>query len=416
MNKRSYRSLNVKDINWQQVEQSLTQPCIFAIDIAKKRQFGLLMDRERHIHLQVNWEHPEETPLLLAGLKPLGVKVEGVVMEPSGVYGDTLRHLFHQAGYPINKAGPKRVHDAAEIYDGVPSLHDAKSAYIIARLYFENTCSLWVAESDAQRELQALTKQYDLYSKNYHRLLNQTEAMLQRHWPELSQFFNLDSVALETLLLDYGHPARLRHHQHEVHALVRRVTRGKTPPEKVDAFLEATKNSIGLSLLEAEQDYLQSLAEEMQRNRLKLRAIHQQLEVSLESRSPPPAMVEKLGVVASSFALANRLDPLDYPNAGSYLKAYGLNLKEKSSGQQQGQLKLSKRGASSPRLYLYFAAMRLIQQDPLVKQWYQQKVKRDGGQQKMKALIAVMRKLVKGIWATRRGDTFDSSKLVTVRP
>ena len=397
MNKHSYRSINVKHINWQEVEQSVNQNCIFAIDIAKTQQFGLLMDKDRQVHTQINWQHPQETPKVLAGLQQLGIKLEGIVMEPSGVYGDTLRYLFNQLDYPVYKASPKRVHDAAEVYDGVPSLHDAKSAYVIARLYFENTCSLWVVESDTQRELHALTRQYDLHGKSYRRLLNQTEALLMRHWPELIQSFNLDSVALETLLLEYGNPDQLLAQKHEVHALIRQVTRGKTTQATLDAFILSCEESMGVPLLKAEQDYLQCLAEEMKHHRLKLKAVRNQLETSLKTHTPPPAMIEKLGVIASSFALANRLDPLNYSSAGSYLKAFGLNLKEKSSGIQQGQLTISKRGASAPRLYLYFAAMRLIQQDPHIKQWYQKKVKRDGGKQKMKALIAVMRKLVKGI-------------------
>ena len=49
-------------------------------------------------------------------------------MEPSGTYGDALRALFVEAGVWVYRISPKRVHDAAEIYDGVPSLHDAKAA------------------------------------------------------------------------------------------------------------------------------------------------------------------------------------------------------------------------------------------------------------------------------------------------
>ncbi len=31
-------------------------------------------------------------------------------------------------GIALYRVSPKRVHDAAEVYDGVPSLHDAKAA------------------------------------------------------------------------------------------------------------------------------------------------------------------------------------------------------------------------------------------------------------------------------------------------
>ena len=91
----------------------------------------------------------------------------------------------------------------------------------------------------------------------------------------------------------------------------------------------------------------------------------------------------------------------------------GLNLKERSSGQHVGQLKISKRGAGVVRLYLYFATLRIIQNDVNLKLWYEEKVRRDGGKVKLKALIAVMRKMVKGLWAaSHHGEAFDSSKLV----
>ncbi len=56
-----------------------------------------------------------------------------VVMGPSGTYGDALRWQMTERGLPAWRIGPKRVPDAAEVYDRVPSLHDAKAAYLIGR-------------------------------------------------------------------------------------------------------------------------------------------------------------------------------------------------------------------------------------------------------------------------------------------
>ena len=86
-------------------------------------------------------------------------------------------------------------------------------------------------------------------------------------------------------------------------------------------------------------------------------------------------------------------------------------LKEKSSGRCIGQLKLTKRGSSKARMYLYFAALRLIQKDPIVKQWYQRKV---NPKAKNKTVIAVMRKLSKALWHVAQGQAFDASKLFSV--
>ena len=92
----------------------------------------------------------------------------------------------------------------------------------------------------------------------------------------------------------------------------------------------------------------------------------------------------------------------------------GLNLKEISSGRRQGQLGITKRGPSQARQYLYLAVLRWIQKDPWAKAWYDRKVQRDGGQ-KLKALVALMRKLLIGLRWVALGEEFDSTRLFDTR-
>ena len=42
-------------------------------------------------------------------------------------------------------------------------------------------------------------------------------------------------------------------------------------------------------------------------------------------------------------------DPTLFPSAAAYVKAFGMNLKEKSSGKFQGRLKITKRGSGRAR-------------------------------------------------------------------
>ena len=107
--------------------------------------------------------------------------------------------------------------------------------------------------------------------------------------------------------------------------------------------------------------------------------------------------------------------PLDYPTPGSYRKAMGLNLKERSSGKHKGQLKITKRGPGIARKYHYFVALRWLYQDPLIAQWYGNKVRR-GGHLKGKAIVALMRKLAKGLWHQGRGEPFVIDKLFAAPP
>lgn len=47
---------------------------MWAIDVAKIEQYGVLMDSEREVMVTVKWAHPAETPALLErlmGLEPI---------------------------------------------------------------------------------------------------------------------------------------------------------------------------------------------------------------------------------------------------------------------------------------------------------------------------------------------------------
>jgi transposase len=104
-------------------------------------------------------------------------------------------------------------------------------------------------------------------------------------------------------------------------------------------------------------------------------------------------------------------DPRKYPSAAAYRKAMGLNLKERSSGTWQGQLKITKRGSSQVRRWLYFAALRWCQ-DPWIRPWYEKKKKRGEGHAK-RALIALMRKLALALYYVGvEGRRFDVRKLL----
>ena len=104
----------------------------------------------------------------------------------------------------------------------------------------------------------------------------------------------------------------------------------------------------------------------------------------------------------------------DYESAAALEKACGLNLKIRSSGNYVGRLKLTKRGSAAVRRYLYLAALRLIQSDPLIARWYRARAGYRGGR-KLVAIVAVMRKLARALWHIARGHAFDSTLLVDER-
>jgi transposase len=357
---------------------------VFAIDIAKEKQYALLTNDDNSVSELFWWNHPEQTPRLLDELHELACPIT-VVMESTGTYGDALRYQFRQIGCDIYQVSAKRVSDAREVFDGVPSLHDAKAATIITRLHRGGLTHPWQELTAQERELNALRREYDMHQSQYQRNQSRLEANLIRHWPEVCCLLALDSVTLEHLLQEYGSAERIAADAEAVAQKMKCWGKSRLTEAKIAQVIDSAAHTLGQPCTEAERHYLQSLAEEMRHNRCQQKQAKQALEAIIRSEDELHEMAVLIGL--------------------------GLNLKERSSGRHIGRLKLTKRGSSIARRYLYFAALRLIRDDPVVKRWYHNKV---DPRVRNKAVIAVMRKLAKALWHVGRGEVFDANKLLTV--
>lgn len=410
MKKHNYRTKNVNEINWPELRQQLGGGAVtFAVDVAKAQQYALLTDAAQNVSTLVKWELLETTALI-QGLQQLGCPVT-VVMESTGTYGDAMRHQFRQAGFDIWQASAKRVHDAKEIFDGVPSLHDAKAACLIAKLHKEGLTRPWHELDEAGRTLNAARREFDLHQSQYGRNQNRLEAYLGRHWPEVLALFELDSVTLEKLLIAYGSPQAIAADAEQAAKNMKAWGGHFLKHDKIAQVIDSAVNTIGQPCIDAERRYLQALATEMQHSRCQSQAAKQLLEACVVADEGLKEMAALIGKLTTAILIGLHLDPRSFSNAQSFLKALGLNLTEKSSGQYHGQLKISKRGSAVARKYLYLAALRLIQKDPVIGEWYRAKA---DPKIKMKTVIACLRKLAKALWHVARGERFDARKLVTL--
>lgn len=415
MKKHRYQAIYVNDIDWKSLaELAAGQPLVFGVDVAKTDCFGVLMRADRRVVKTIKWAHPTQTRELVAHLQCALNAAVCVAMEPSGTYGDALRGVLDEQGLTVYRVSPKRTHDAAELYDGVPSLHDAKAAYLIARLHLEGASAPWVPLTVPRRDQHALVAERDLYQQQHQANLNRLAAALARHWPEVTQWLTLSTVSLPTLIAEYGDPAEVAAHREAAAEVLRRASRGLLRAEKAQAVLDSGTTTLGLAVTDGERRWLQRLGEELLRTHRALAALEQRIAAVVDADRELSRLAAVVGKPTSVVLAATQGSPLNYPNPPSYLKALGLNLKEHSSGKHCGQLKLTKRGSAKARQYLYFAALRYCYTDPVISAWYQRKVARDGGR-KGKAITAVMRKLARALWHVARGEVFDSRKLFDVR-
>jgi len=213
MKKRAYRSTAVKSVQVAEVLKALPDgPVWIGLDIAKAEVFAVLRDRRGQSQRPWKVKQPSEIRNLTGLLSQVAQTREvKVAMESTGTYGDALRQALEDAKLPVYLVSAKFTHDFSEIMDGVPSQHDGKDAAIVAELAASGRASPWPcqtlpADEDAlHEEVQWLDAQQAILQV----WLGRLEALLARHWPEVTELLALDSVTLLRTLTEHGGPQAL---------------------------------------------------------------------------------------------------------------------------------------------------------------------------------------------------------------
>lgn len=417
MKKHTYKATKINEVDREWLaDQVRDREVVVGADVAKVKQVVALMEREQErVVVTLQWEAPGQLREFVHLLCSLPARSIVVALEPTGTYGDALRWALAAAGITVYRVSPKRAHDAREIYDGVPSSHDAKAAAILAWLHVNGAGDLWPLAEEAQRDLRAAVATLARYGEAAQRLQNQLEAQLARHWPEVDSLLELDSAALLALLARVGGPAAVAQKPAQARQVLRKAGGVLLSPAKVEAVLATAATTVGCPLSAGESAALQDLAAELQRVLACERRAKREVERQAQAAPGIAAMGAVVGLTTAAVLFCEVGDPRRYPRAKAYEKAAGLNLKERSSGKHQGQLKITKRGPGKARQWLYLAVWRLIQRQPTFAAWYERKVVREGGQRKNKALVALMRKLIRALWHVGQGEAFDPGKLFDLR-
>lgn len=413
MKKKAYRAIDVKKLN---VEQLLIKAggerVIFGIDVAKEDFYSSVMNEKRKVLTTVKWKHPVDTEKFVSIVKQFP-KAESV-MEPSGTYGDPLRFILERSEIPVYRVSPKRSHDAAEVYDGVPSWHDAKSAAIISKLHLDNASEKWNLKQAHERDLVAAITTLDILNHQFIQNTNRLEALMAKHWPELNRYLKYDQVTFLELASCIGGPCQVASQKKEAYALMKKTGGPFLSETKITNVIDSSSTTIGLPMTNGE---LVEFKYHTQRT-LDLKREIKKAKKKVECLSQENESTKNIGKVVGKATAAVIVtfcgDPRSYESSNHWLKSFGLNLKEKSSGKNKGRLMITRRGSGRSRRWLYLSVLRLVQKDPIIKAWYAKKIKRDGGIKK-KGLIAIMRKLVRALWYVARGDEFDSRKMFDSR-
>jgi len=416
--KRTYRSSRVQQVQVAELLPLVLAGCIIALDVAKQRFVVALATMAGEVVKLFRFDHPTETGDFLRVVEALRVGVEGgkvtAAMEPTGTYGDAVRHQLMGVGVPVHMVSPKRTHDSQELFDGVPSLHDPKSAVLVAKLCAMGLSTPWSAPPAACVRLRALVDLRRYEQQHAEMSFGRLEGMLARHWPELAQWMDArEQRSARHLLSTYPSPARVAQAPEEVKALLRKTSRARLSKEALAGVIAGASATLGVPMVAEEEQLVRTLSMQLLAADQSIDQLDEQMRELAKDDEVFARLSTWMGVYTAAVVIT-RADPRQYTKACQAEKACGLNLRVKSSGEHAGRLTITKRGSGLVRQVLYLFALRMIKESAAVRAWY----KRRRGyteESKQRAIVAVMRKLARAMFHVARGDAFDARKLFDVR-
>ncbi|MFI5300760.1 MAG: IS110 family transposase [Polyangiales bacterium] len=419
--RRTYNSVDVERIDIELLMQLVMIGCIIAVDIAKSKMMAAVATAAGEVRQLIRFEHPRQTALFLGMVDQLhrAELAPRVVMEPTGTYGDALRYQFHRRGVPVQMLSPKHTHDFGEVVDGVPSMHDAKSAVVLARLAALPEMRkkvAWQPDDDATLEVRALLDQRSPVAKTLALYHGHLEGVLARHWPELGRLIDVHTTrSWMSLLKKHPGPAAVAVAGDEAAALLRKASRQRLSEERAKAVVDAARTTLGVPMVPGEQAKMKFLVEQIEHQTQQMDGIDEALGEVVSKSEEMTRMASLVGPACAAAVVSHVGSTLEIASARAFEKSIGLNMKERSSGEKKGRVSITKRGPAQVRQLLYLAALRLLNTDPVVFAWYRARRSYGGESGKKKAVVAVMRKLARALWHVGRGATFDATKLFDVR-
>ena len=427
--KRIYRRVKINQICVESLKEIAIlkgdSGTTIGLDVAKDEIVVVLRWADGSFERPWSVSNPLEITLLVELLCLLREMCDGLLIgiESTGTYSEPVRCAMTQACLEVHRLSGKGVSDYKEIFDGVPSQHDGKDAAMIAELahYGKGTPWPYTPLTEIEQVIGHQVVRLNVFRNQSNQWVGRLEGMLAKHWPELTGLLDLSRVTLLKICSHYGSPAQLVC-DGDARQQLRDWGGNLLSFAKIDAILESARTSVGLPMSQSERTWIKEIASEVLHAQAEIKLCEKKLREIAQSHEQMRPYVEPVGAVTLSTIWATVGNPGKYTSSGAFLKALGLNLKELSSGKRKGELAISKRGPSLARKILFYWALRSTKH-PAIKSWYASFItvgrSKHGSQEhrKMKALIALLRKLCRSLWYVyRHGLAFDYAKVFPGRP
>ena len=328
--------------------------------------------------------------------------------ESTGPYAEPLIHYLRRKPVRLVQVNPMHTKRLKELQGNSPNKTDRKDPKVIADIIeLGHALTLVIPEGPAA-ELRRLTQARERSVEGHTALFNTLQHLVFVLFPEFLQVMkDVKTRSARYLLSRYPTPKDLLKCDFESLARsVWNISRGKVSRQRLEALYTAARESVGiqqgqegmafeikniLSMIEASDCFTSDVEEKMS-------SLLKQIPYSRSILS-----IKGIGEVTAAGLIGEVGDFRQFKTLSEITKLAGLDLFEISSGKHLGQRRISKRGRSLLRKLLFYAALNMVSRPGMMRQTYESYLER--GMLKMKALVAIARKLLRIIFALVRDQT-----------
>jgi transposase len=315
--------------------------------------------------------------------------------ESTGPYAEPLFHFLRKKPAKLIQVNPMHTKRLKELTGNSPNKTDKKDPRVIADVISLGHALTLVVPEGPAAQLRRLTQARERAIKSRTATVNQLQHLVFVIFPEFFSVIKNHTTPESVFAMGFKSLAKV----------LKKVSRGKLGQERAKELFEAARDSIGIcegkESIILEIDHLVSKIENEDRF---IDNLEKQMADYLGQipYSQSILSIKGIGRITVAGLIGEVGDFRKFNTISEIMKLAGLDLYEVSSGKHQGQRHISKRGRSLMRKLLFFAAINAVKSNGIMHEPYQQML--DRGMPKIKALIAISRKLLRIIFALARDN------------
>jgi transposase len=305
----------------------------------------------------------------------------------------------------VNPVHTKRIKD---LTGNSPNKTDKKDPRVIADVIGLGHALTLIVPQGAAAHLRRLTQARERAIRDRTATINQIQHLVFVVFPEfLSVMKNISTKTAIYLIEHYPAPRdSIALGAEELTVVMRKISRGRLGQERAQELIHAAKNTVGIS--EGNQSIFLEIAHliaKVEHENRFINILESQLAEYLQQipYSNSILSVKGFGVVTTAGLIGEVADFKKFDTISEIMKLAGFDLYEISSGKHKGMRRISKRGRPLIRKLLFFASINTVKSKGIMHEPYKKMQER--GMPKIKALVAISRKLLRIIYALARDDT-----------